>query len=81
MSNRFLITGAQGFLGRYLAARLLGAARDTEILGIGRSARRGDQFTHAIHFGAQRLAAPLPEELSRVDSDARYQYIASRPNP
>ena len=76
MSSRFLITGAQGFVGRYLAAQLLGAARGAAVLGIGRSARRGDQFTHAIHFGATRLAAPLPEELSRVDCNIGYNYVA-----
>ena len=76
MRSRFLITGAQGFVGRYLVARLLRAARGVEILGVGRSARRGNQFTHSIHFGATHLAAPLPEELSRIDSDTRYRYIA-----
>jgi nucleoside-diphosphate-sugar epimerase len=76
MSSRFLITGAQGFAGRYLAAQLLSAARGAEILGVGRSPRNGDRFTHAIHWGATRLAAPLPEELSHVDSSIGYQYIA-----
>src|SRR4051812_37053870 len=75
MSSRFLITGAQGFVGRYLAARLLCEARGAEVFGIGRSARREGQFTHAIHLGAMRLAAPLPEEIKHADSDSSYHYM------
>jgi len=36
--TRYLITGAQGFVGGYLAARILANERDAEIVGIGRSA-------------------------------------------
>jgi nucleoside-diphosphate-sugar epimerase len=67
--TRYLITGAQGFLGRYLAARILEEERDAEIVGIGRSAAADGVFTHAI--GARR--APLPPKLL-VTLDGRYRY-------
>ncbi|HKP13388.1 MAG TPA: NAD-dependent epimerase/dehydratase family protein [Blastocatellia bacterium] len=76
MSRRYLITGAQGFVGRYLVAHLLNAESGAEILGIGRSPASDDRFTHAVHWGAVRLAAPLPRELDEVFSDRRYRYAA-----
>jgi nucleoside-diphosphate-sugar epimerase len=76
MSRRYLITGAQGFVGRYLAAHLLNVDCDAEVLGIGRSRRCDDRFTHAIHYGTTRLAAPLPDELKVSFSDQRYDYAA-----
>jgi nucleoside-diphosphate-sugar epimerase len=76
MSKRFLITGAQGFVGRYLAAHLLSVDGGAEILGIGRSPRDDEQFTHAIHWGTTRLAAPLPDELKTALCDKRYYYRA-----
>jgi nucleoside-diphosphate-sugar epimerase len=66
---RYLIAGAQGFLGRHLAARILEEERDAEIVGIGRSAAADRFFTHAA--GARR--APLPPKLL-VTLDGRYRY-------
>jgi nucleoside-diphosphate-sugar epimerase len=74
MSRRYLITGAQGFVGRYLAARLLADDRGACVYGVGRSPRRDGAFTHAIRWGATRLAAPLPEALSRACAEPRYRY-------
>src|SRR5437868_7128209 len=76
MSKRYLITGAQGFVGRYLAAHLLGADEGAEVLGVGRSPRSDDRFAHAIHWGPVRLAAPLPGEFNGVFRDRRYRYLA-----
>ena len=76
MTNRILVTGAQGFLGRYLVANLLGSGNDVEVLGIGRSARLDDRFTHALHWGESRVHAPLPETLGASLASARYQYIS-----
>jgi nucleoside-diphosphate-sugar epimerase len=75
MSKRYLITGAQGFVGRYLTAHLLGADDGAEVLGIGRSPRSDDRFTHAVHWGASRLAAPLPGDLNEVFRERRYRYL------
>ncbi len=77
MSTRYLITGAQGFVGRYLVARLLAADPSAHVYGVGRSPRRGDVFTHSIRWGATRLAAPLPEELIRACGETRYRYTSA----
>ena len=54
MSERVLITGAQGFVGRYLAAYLLRSNSGVNIQGIGRSPRSSDAFTH-LSPGEQHL--------------------------
>jgi nucleoside-diphosphate-sugar epimerase len=36
---RYLITGAQGFIGRYLTAHILEVEKDADVVGVGRSAR------------------------------------------
>ena len=70
MSARILVTGAQGFLGRYLVAQLLRADPSSEVLGLGRSPRLEDSFTHSLQWGASRLKAPLPDELRDAFSAA-----------
>jgi nucleoside-diphosphate-sugar epimerase len=67
--TRYLITGAQGLLGRYLTARILENERDAEIAGVGRSAAVDGFFTHAI----EGRRAPLPPKLLAT-FDRRYQY-------
>lgn len=69
---RYLITGAQGFVGRHLAARLLRMPGDVEVFGIGRSAELLDCFTHWITMCGRRMRAPLPADL-RIDR-RRYRY-------
>jgi nucleoside-diphosphate-sugar epimerase len=76
MSRRYLITGAQGFVGRYLVAHLLNADGGAEILGVGRSPRRDDAFTHDVHWEATAVAAPLPDELKTTFCSRHYQYVA-----
>ncbi|MFZ4517061.1 MAG: iron-containing alcohol dehydrogenase [Microthrixaceae bacterium] len=73
---RVLVTGAQGFIGRYLVADWLAADDDVEIVGVGRSARVDDRFTHDVTWGADTVAAPLPPALAAVATDPRYQYAA-----
>ena len=73
---RVMVTGAQGFIGRYLVADWLAADDDVEIVGVGRSARVDDRFTHDVTWGAETVAAPLPPELAAVAHDPRYQYAA-----
>lgn len=75
MTARVLITGAQGFCGRYLVADWLAHAPDVVIVGIGRSARLDDTFTHEVHWGHRRLEAPLPDGLARAARDPRYRYV------
>lgn len=76
MSVRVLITGAQGFIGRYLAADWLAADDTASVLGVGRSERQDAHFTHAIHWADQRLQAPLPADLARALRSERYAYRA-----
>lgn len=76
MSLRILVTGAQGFLGRYLVAHLLGAENGSQVLGLGRSPRLEDSFTHSLQWGPSRLKAPLSEELCAPLQSSRYHYAS-----
>src|SRR5918999_2662564 len=76
MSTRILVTGAQGFVGRYLIAHLLRTWRDIEVLGLGRSPRLETGFTHFIQWGNSRLRAPLPEDLRAAADSSRYHYVS-----
>jgi nucleoside-diphosphate-sugar epimerase len=71
--KRALVTGAQGFAGRYLVAELLAADPRLEIAGLGRSPVRGT-FTHEVTLGGERVSAPLPSGLAAAASDVRYRY-------
>ncbi len=73
---RVLVTGAQGFVGRYLAAHLVRTDPDLELLGLGRSPRLDDAFTHSIHWGTSRVRAPLPPGLQAVLESPRYDYAS-----
>ncbi len=68
-----LVTGAQGFVGRYLIAELLASDPALEVIGIGRS-EATTTFTHDITIGDIRIRAPLPAELQRSIDSGRYHY-------
>jgi nucleoside-diphosphate-sugar epimerase len=72
--KRILVTGAQGFLGRYLVAALLEDA-DVEILGCGRSPALTRSFTHRIRTGLGLVPARLPEQMEDPASCGRYRYV------
>jgi 3-dehydroquinate synthase len=76
MSSRILVTGGQGFLGRYLIAHLLQSNADCEILGLGRSPRLDDTFTHSVQWGPARVRAPLPDFLRELLASPRYHYAS-----
>ncbi|MGH7512863.1 MAG: NAD-dependent epimerase/dehydratase family protein [Gemmatimonadales bacterium] len=76
MNSRILVTGAQGFLGRYLVAHLLGCNDESQIVGLGRSPRLDDEFTHSVQWGSRRVPAPLPPELHRALLCPRYHYAS-----
>jgi 3-dehydroquinate synthase len=76
MKRRILITGAQGFLGRYLSAHLLQTEPASEVLGLGRSPRLEDGFTHSIQWGETRLRAPLAEGLHTALQSPHYHYVS-----
>ena len=75
MNRRVLITGAQGFVGRYLTAEILRThGGNLAVLGIGRSQRQDDSFTHGVTWGGKTIAAPLPPEIVNWTSDPRFDY-------
>jgi 3-dehydroquinate synthase len=76
MNSRILVTGAQGFLGRYLIAHLLQSDPDCEILGVGRSPQLEDGFTHSVQWGRSLVRAPLPRELREAFECPRYHYVS-----
>ena len=72
---RVMVTGAQGFVGRYVIARWLMADPDAVLLGVGRSAQ-SEAFTHPATRGETWVPAPLPDRMARTLSDPRYRYAA-----
>ncbi len=76
MTRRYVITGAQGFLGRYLAAHLLREEADCAVLGMGRSPRGDTHFTHDLAWSGAPVPAPLPPELRDAARDPRYAYTS-----
>src|SRR5207237_6350526 len=72
--TRYFITGAQGFVGRYLISHILRSETDAQILGIGRSSRRDQTFTHSVRWGSRSLPAPLPAEVRDLHEE-RYTYV------
>lgn len=75
MKNRVFISGAQGFVGRYLVAHWLKVDPEAQILGVGRSAFMRETFTHTVHRGDREVLAPLPHTLRTGDGD-RYTYLS-----
>lgn len=71
---RYLVTGGQGFVGRYVIAELLRNDRSCEIYAVGRSPRL-DSFTHSVSWNGVRVPAPIPDELQR--SSERVNYLAA----
>jgi GDP-4-dehydro-6-deoxy-D-mannose reductase len=63
VKRRYLITGAQGLVGRYLTARILETEPGSEVLGIGRSDIANGFFTHSISMRGGPGRAPLPARL------------------
>lgn len=74
--QRVLITGAQGFVGRFLAAEWARQRPDDELLGLGRSPGQLTHFTHEVHWGTRRLPAPLPPDVSDTLERAQYRYVS-----
>lgn len=72
MSERILITGAQGFVGRYATAAFL--RQGATVLGTGRSRQQQQCFTHQYPIAGDLRPAPLPAELANP-STARYSYV------
>jgi nucleoside-diphosphate-sugar epimerase len=72
--KRYFVTGAQGFVGRYLIWSILESQSDAAVLGIGRSGCQNHSFTHCVQWSGKPIPAPLPPRL-RIES-SRYEYVA-----
>jgi nucleoside-diphosphate-sugar epimerase len=71
MRGPVLVTGAQGFIGRYLGAALFRDHCD-EVVGVGRSPESRDHFTHEVQVNGSALWAPIPIEIRPRDN---YRYV------
>jgi GDP-4-dehydro-6-deoxy-D-mannose reductase len=71
--TRYLVTGAQGFTGRYVCAEILRTQPQATVVGTGRSAQTFAAFTHEVTWKNGHVAAPLPAKLRFGDHD-RYRY-------
>jgi nucleoside-diphosphate-sugar epimerase len=76
VSTRFFITGAQGFVGRYVTAHLLAERPDAEVFGIGRSPELRETFAHTIGWAGVRVPGPLPADLESAPHHSAYRYAS-----
>ncbi len=77
MTARYLVTGCQGFVGRFVVARILDLRGDVRILGVGRSTLKSNTFTHVVSRGGIKTSAPFPSELQSAFQDPRYEYAVA----
>src|ERR1700722_18299800 len=75
MTQRYLVTGAQGFIGRHMVSHLLCRFPGCTILGVGRSPLQDSVFNYSVSRGDRRVPARLPEYL-RTAVGLRYNYVA-----
>lgn len=69
------MTGAQGFVGRYLVGHLLDRSGQATVLGIGRSPRQDLHFLYSVSCGDRHVRAALPDWLHITDP-SRYGYVS-----
>jgi nucleoside-diphosphate-sugar epimerase len=74
MTQRYLVTGAQGFIGRHMVSHLLRHSLECAVLGVGRSPAQDSHFNHTLSCGDHPVLAPLPEYLRTPGS--RYRYVS-----
>src|SRR5208283_5247261 len=75
MTRRYLLTGAQGFIGRHLVSHLLCHSPQCTLLGVGRSPQQDSFFNHSLSCGDRRVPARLPEYL-RTALVPGYRYVS-----
>lgn len=71
MSGTLLVTGAQGFVGRWLVHVAIADASFARVTGLGRSAF-SETFTHRATLGPHAVAAPLPAALRTAPTTYAY---------
>jgi GDP-4-dehydro-6-deoxy-D-mannose reductase len=70
---RILITGAQGFVGRYFTREVFRRNPDARVLGLGRSPRMDGYFSHHVTVHRTAVPARLPDSF-RMNADGAYEY-------
>ena len=75
MTHRYLLTGAQGFIGRHMVSHLLCHSSQSTVLGVGRSPQQDSFFNYSVSCGDGRVPAGLPEYL-RTAVGPRYRYVS-----
>ena len=68
-----LVTGAQGFIGRYLVARLLQNPEVESIVGVGRSTEDSETFSQSLSWCGESVKAPIPGSLRSQLDDQRFR--------
>lgn len=74
--RRYLVTGAQGFLGRHVVEALLALQTRARVLGIGRSPYAPECFTYSLRWAGKSFRAPAPAYLRSIVDSTRYRYLA-----
>jgi nucleoside-diphosphate-sugar epimerase len=75
MTQRYLLTGVQGFIGRHMVSHLLCHSPQSTVLGVGRSPQQDSFFNHSLSCGDRRVPASLPEYL-RTALGPGYRYVS-----
>ncbi|HYK54669.1 MAG TPA: NAD-dependent epimerase/dehydratase family protein [Candidatus Eremiobacteraceae bacterium] len=73
---KYLVTGGQGFVGRYLIARLIELDKGAEVMALGRSRANNAAFTHKVHLGDRLMPAPLSDAVRQAWALGRVEYHA-----
>jgi nucleoside-diphosphate-sugar epimerase len=76
MTQRYLVTGAQGFVGRHLVSHLLSQFPRSTVLGVGRSTHQESFFSYSVDVGKERVPAALPGYLQHAFGP-RYRYVSA----
>lgn len=71
VADRVVVTGGQGFIGRFLVAECV--ARKARTFALGRSPFLARRFTHSLRCGGRELAAPVPFDMGLLPQDAYFQ--------
>ena len=75
VGDPIIVTGAQGFLGRYVVGSLV--SRGHRVVGVGRSPRSDEHFTHDLEWLGRRRRAPLTAKLRSAVGSPLYTYVAT----
>jgi len=71
----WLVTGAQGLVGRYVVSAIVQLHHDVRVIGTGRSKFVSSSFSHSITGPHGPVAAPLPVPLEIASRSPRVSYF------